>query len=129
MYRSGNIIDAWRCAMRLKEIRLKKGYTQKNVADYLQVSVNVYSRYELEKRQPSIDSLMKMADFFDVSIDYMLGVSDYPFRTVHRDGLSDYETELLIAAQESDRRAKDDALTILRSHRTEKETETEYDKE
>ncbi len=115
--------------MRLKEIRLKKGYTQKNVADYLQVSVNVYSRYELEKRQPSIDSLMKMADFFDVSIDYMLGVSDYPFRTVHRDGLSDYETELLIAAQESDRRAKNDALTILRSHRTEKETETEYDKE
>ncbi len=108
--------------MRLKEIRLRKGYTQKNVADYLQVSVNVYSRYELEKRQPSIDSLVKMADFFDVSIDYMLGVSDFPLRVVRREGLSDYEAELLIAAQESDRRAKEDALTILKSHRTAKES-------
>lgn len=107
--------------MRLKEIRLSRGYTQKNVADYLQVSVNVYSRYELEKRQPSIDSLMKMADFFDVSIDYMLGVSDFPFRALHRDGLSSYETELLVAAQESGTRARDDALTLLRSHRMDKE--------
>lgn len=106
--------------MKLKEIRTKKGYTQKNIADYLQVSVNVYSRYELEKRQPGIDNLIKMADFFDVSVDYLLGMTDNPSRMIFTDGFSEYESELLTAAKESDDRARTDALNILKAHRIEK---------
>lgn len=90
--------------MRLKQIRLERGYTQKNVADYLQISSNVYSRYELEKRQPTIDSLIRIAKFFDVSVDYMLGISDIPNIAVCPKNFSKYEMELIKAAREADDR-------------------------
>lgn len=109
--------------MRLKQIRLERGYTQKNVADYLQVSGNVYSRYELETRQPTIDSLIRIAKFFDVSVDYMLGISDIPNPVVCPQGLSKYETELIEAARKADDRAREDALHTLKIHRIEKTKE------
>ncbi len=109
--------------MRLKQIRLERGYTQKNVADYLQISSNVYSRYELEKRQPTIDSLIRIAKFFDVSVDYMLGISDIPNLAVCPKNFSKYEMELITAAREADDRAREDALNTLKIHRIEKEKE------
>lgn len=61
---------------RLKQLRGKK--TQQEIADKLGVSRSRYSHYENEHVQPDIDLLQKMADIFEVSVDYLLGrVSAY----------------------------------------------------
>ena len=59
--------------MRLKELRAEKGTTQKEVAEFICCSPLVYSRYEREEREPDIDALCKLADYFGVSIDYLVG--------------------------------------------------------
>lgn len=62
--------------MRLKELREENGLTQQAVADYLNVKQNTYSQYENEKRQLSIDMLIKLAFFYKVSTDYILELED-----------------------------------------------------
>lgn len=59
--------------MRLKELREKCGATQKEVADYIMCSATVYSRYERGEREPDIYTLGKLADFFKVTVDYLIG--------------------------------------------------------
>ena len=62
--------------MRLKELREESGLTQQTVAEYLNVKQNTYSQYENEKRQLSIDLLIKLAFFYKVSTDYILELED-----------------------------------------------------
>lgn len=62
--------------MRLKELREENGLTQLAVATYLNVKQNTYSQYENEKRQLSIDVLIKLAFFYRVSTDYILELED-----------------------------------------------------
>ena len=64
--------------MRLRDLRLNQGLSQKVIADYLGCSTVVYSRYETGSREPSMDTLMRLADYFNVSIDYLTGKSDIP---------------------------------------------------
>ena len=58
--------------MRLKELRLEKGATQKEVAEFICCSSLVYSRYAREEREPDIDTLCRLADFFGVTVDYIV---------------------------------------------------------
>ena len=58
--------------MRLKELRESKGLTQKQVADIIGYSVLSYARYEKAEREPDIATLKKLADYFDVSVDYII---------------------------------------------------------
>ena len=58
--------------MRLKELRAEKGATQKEVAEVICCSPLVYSRYEREVREPDIDALCKLADYFNVTVDYIV---------------------------------------------------------
>lgn len=58
---------------RLKELRVEKGLTQQDLADYLDVSKATYSRYETGVRQPDYTTLLKLSTFFNVSTDYLLG--------------------------------------------------------
>lgn len=62
---------------RLKQERLSKGYTQKQVATALGVTYNAISQYESGVREPSIDLLIKLCKFFDVSADYLIGLDNY----------------------------------------------------
>jgi transcriptional regulator with XRE-family HTH domain len=97
--------------MRLKEIRLQKGLSQKKIADELGCSPNVYSRYETGDRQPSIEILIRLSEILGVTVDYIIencNVASY--------ALTSYETELLFAARSADIRAKEDALMILQNH-------------
>lgn len=57
---------------RLKELRIKKGGSQAIVADYLGVTKQAYSLYELGKREPDYETLLKLGEYFDVSVDYIL---------------------------------------------------------
>ncbi len=100
--------------MNIKDIRVRKNLTQAEVANALGVSPVVYSRYETGTRQPSIDIIVQLADFFCVTVDYLLGRQDVEDST-----LSEYEIELLIASRKADERARDDAMKILTAHAVE----------
>ena len=97
--------------LKLKEIRTLKGYSQQEVADRLHCSAISYSRYETGNRSPSYDILVKIADFFDVTVDYLLGREH-----ISENGLTPYEVSLVEASRKADDRAKNDALKLLVSH-------------
>lgn len=61
---------------RLKELREEYHKTQKEIADYLNIKQNTYSQYENGKRQVPNDILIRIADYYDVSIDYLFGRAD-----------------------------------------------------
>ena len=62
---------------RLRDLRMKNKYTQQNMADLLGISLNAYQKYEQAERSPSLDTLVKIADLFEVSTDYLLGRDDF----------------------------------------------------
>ena len=64
--------------MRLKEIRKNKGISQLKLAMDLNTNQNTISRYETGEREPGITELIKIADYFNVSIDYLLERTDNP---------------------------------------------------
>lgn len=65
--------------MRLKEIRKSKGISQLKLAMDLNTSQNTISRYETGEREPGINELIKIADYFNVSVDYILERTDNPY--------------------------------------------------
>lgn len=59
--------------MKLKELRNKTGITQKEMAKVLNVAHTTYNGYELGKISPDVKMLIKLADYFNVSIDELVG--------------------------------------------------------
>lgn len=57
----------------LKKLRNQKGLTQQQLANYLHVSKSSVGLWETNKREPDIDILITLADFYGVSVDYLLG--------------------------------------------------------
>ena len=57
---------------KLKELRTKKCITSEQLAEKLDVAKSIIWSYELNKKEPSNSHLIKIADFFDVSVDYLL---------------------------------------------------------
>ncbi len=57
----------------IRNLRIDGGYTQAQIAEYLNVKQNTYSQYEIGTLNYPIDVLIKLADFYDVSVDYLLG--------------------------------------------------------
>lgn len=64
--------------MRLKELREKKGISQLKLAMDLSMNQNSISRYENGVRQADYLTLIKLANYFDVSVDYLLEITDNP---------------------------------------------------
>ena len=58
---------------RLKKLRKEKKISQEKLADIIGISRSTLSMYELDKREPDIANIVKFADFFGVSTDYLLG--------------------------------------------------------
>ena len=64
--------------MKLKYLREKKKISQLKLAIDLNMNQNSISRYENGEREADYATLIKLADYFDVSIDYLLGRTDKP---------------------------------------------------
>lgn len=60
-------------SVRLKELRLKKGLTQTELGEKVGVKQNTFTNWENGKREPSFENLVKLADFFGVSLDWLFG--------------------------------------------------------
>lgn len=63
---------------RVKEVRLKHNLSQQDVANILDINQSTYSKFELNKAVISIDLLNKLANYYHVSLDYLLKITDNP---------------------------------------------------
>lgn len=61
---------------RIKQLRTEKGITQQDLSDKLGITKSILSKYENGHREPGREILNSLADFFDVSVDYLLGRTD-----------------------------------------------------
>lgn len=62
----------------LKSLRISRNLTQRQLADAIDASERGIQNYELGERKPAYDVLISLADYFDVSLDYLTGRSDCP---------------------------------------------------
>lgn len=65
---------------RIRDLREDRDLKQRQIADYLHCSQQVYSNYELGQRDIPTDVLIRLANFYNVSIDYLLGQTNNPKR-------------------------------------------------
>lgn len=65
---------------RIRDLREDRDLKQRQIADYLNCSQQVYSNYELGQRDIPTDVLIRLADFYRVSIDYLLDQTSNPKR-------------------------------------------------
>ena len=95
----------------LKECRKQKNITQIRLSIEAEVSQETISAYESGKAMPSVETLLKIAKFLNVSIDYLLGRTDNPL-------VNEYETskdnELLSIYHQLDKKQKEDLLTYAK---------------
>ena len=66
--------------IRLKELREARGLTQEELADLMGVVPRQYQRYERGEGEPKLAGGIFLADFYDVSLDYLVGRSEEPAR-------------------------------------------------
>lgn len=57
----------------IRSLRVDNGYTQKQIGQYLGISQNTYSQYEIGVLNYPVDALIKLAELYGVSVDYLLG--------------------------------------------------------
>ena len=61
---------------RLLQLRLEQDFSQKSLVREMGLALNTYVRYERGERDPTASVLVQMADFYDVTLDYLVGRSD-----------------------------------------------------
>lgn len=76
----------------LIELRINNGLTQKQLAQQLNITDKAYWSYERGRTEPDINTLIKIADYFDVSLDYLCGRQNN--NLIFADSLSDKKKEL-----------------------------------
>lgn len=65
---------------RIVEIKKSRNLLQKDIAEAIDITVRNYQRYEKGEQQPTLPILVRLADYFNVSLDYLVGRSDDPTR-------------------------------------------------
>ncbi len=66
--------------MRLRDLREDNDIKQRELAEHLNIKQNTYSQYENGKREIPIGLLWKLADFYNTSVDYLIGRTDNPHK-------------------------------------------------
>ena len=76
---TGEITDnASPCGERLRELRKRRGYTQQQMSKIMDLGLATYGTYETGRYIPDANTIAFLADFFNVSADYLLGLTDSP---------------------------------------------------
>lgn len=61
---------------RIRDLRIDRGLTQEQIAEVLHVSQNTYSQYEIGTSRYPLDAVVKLAEYYGVSVDYLVGLTD-----------------------------------------------------
>ncbi len=67
---------------RIRDLREDNDLKQRQVAEYLRCSQQVYSNYELGQRDIPTDVLIRLSELYHVSVDYLLGLTNNPYRNL-----------------------------------------------
>ncbi len=104
----------------LSELRKDRHLSQREMAAILHVSPGTISNYETGKYAPSYDTLIKLADFFDVTTDYLLGRTASSFSIkkleeeyIHGKSLSDI-IDIMLSFQDNSRELTEKAVEVIR---------------
>ena len=76
MHIKGVMVFMAKFSERLKELRKERGLKQREIAEICALKVRSYQQYEYEETYPTVPGLIFLADYFEVSTDYLLGRSD-----------------------------------------------------
>lgn len=103
----------------IKQLRKEKALSQQAIANHLQITRQAYSHYETGKRKPDYETLLKLSEFFDVTVDYLT-------RGASPAVLDDPEQQLLTAfdqlSAEGQQRVIDYAVDLVNGGRYKKTT-------
>ena len=104
--------------LRLKQLREEKNITQQELADQLSCSQQSINNYENHGTQPDIDMLCKMADFFDTSVDYLIGYTNVrcPYSLAKYENNSEKEISLLNNFRQLPENVKKHFLALIESY-------------
>lgn len=80
---------------RIKDLRIDKDMKQLELAEILNITRATLSDYEVEKTEPKKDIWIKLADYFEVSIDYLMGYTNIPTQESFTKGLTEKEIKKL----------------------------------
>ena len=89
----GNTAIAYDLGKRIRELRLSRGWTQKELAQRIGIHKSVISYFELGERYPAYDTLLKIAETFHVSTDFLLKGKDP--RQLNIDDLTDRQLKAI----------------------------------
>lgn len=78
-------------SVNLKKLRMSRGMTQGDMAKVLNISRSCVANYESEKRQPDQAMIRRIADYFDVSIDFLLGRSSVKMTVTDSDKMMEIQ--------------------------------------
>ena len=92
---------------RLKALREKAKVKQEDLANSIHTSRGTYSMYENGRRQPPYEVLVNLADYYNVSVDYLLGLTDFPDAPPQ---ITEEEYKLLKKFRKLDKRGQQVAL-------------------
>lgn len=82
--------------LRIKELRTKQKVSQQQLAEHLQITQQAVYKYEHVFSEPDIDTLIECARYFDTTVDYLIGATDYPHLIVnHEASITSKENEIL----------------------------------
>ena len=70
------LISVMRMKLRIRDLREDSDLKQRQIAEVLKCDQSLYSKYEREERPLPLDYAEKLADFYNVSVDYLLGRTD-----------------------------------------------------
>lgn len=109
---SCKIITGDKMRNRIKELRDERNMTQVRLSTELSVAQETISAYESGKHFPSVKSLIKMAELFDASCDYILGLNDIR-KPLKETLINSCETTLLLLYRGLDKNRQDKAIAYL----------------
>lgn len=103
---------------RLKELRKEYSISQQKLADQLNISQQSINKYENHNIEPDIAMLIRMADYFNTTVDYLIGRSNDPVRPLPKEeGLSREEAALILdyrALSDDERRS---ILLVIKNYK------------
>ncbi|TJY44270.1 helix-turn-helix transcriptional regulator [Cohnella pontilimi] len=91
---------------RLRELRLSRNISQEEVARQIGITRSAYSHYEINNRQPVYETLIKLAAYFDVSLDYIIGGTSAKHKTEFSDAQDTREIMNLLKHMNQEQRKK-----------------------
>lgn len=99
----------------LKKLRNKKGVSQQKLADTIEVSQQSINKYENHKIEPDIQTLIKLADYFETSVDYFIGHTDidHVIETISMYELNEDEASLISNYRKLSKKQKESIKLII----------------